>query len=399
MHHDEKLDKNKLRLTSFVTFLMGFSQAMLIYVMSSYFELSSGTANVGVFYGVSYLVFLAILLNLHKLVGLWGKANVFYFSLLAKIIALTILVMVGPSKSGILLMILYMIFSNIEWVALDAIVESFSVDRMSGRIRGLHLTIVNAGYLFGPFVSTYMLDKMDFQGVFVMTLIFNCFVLIFSLIGFRNVNHRFQEKLRVMDVLKKVAKRKNIMRIYYISFVLDFFYAAMTIYTPIYLKSLGYSWASIGIIFTVMLIPFVILQYPMGSLADKKTGEKEFIILSLLVMALSTIVIYFIGTGSVFLWALILFLTRIGAALVEILRDSYFFKRIDALDVDMIDFFRTSSSAAYISAAILSTLMLLFLPVRSIFILSGLVAFSALYPAFNLIDNKSEEEVLVDKGR
>jgi len=396
--HDEKLDENRIKLVTFITFLMGFAQAILAYIMSSYFKLAAGTENVGLFYAVAYIIFLVILLNLHKFVRTLGKANVFYFALLAKIIVIVGLIFNDPSKIGIFLLVLYIILGSIEWVALDVIIEGFSTDRMSGRIRGMHLTILNAGILFGPFVSTYILNQMNFHGIFVFSLIFNAFVFIFALISFRNVNHRFEQKLKVSDVLKKVFARKNIMRIYYISFVLEFFYALMIIYTPIYLRNIGFSWEEIGWIFTAMLIPFVLIQYPMGILADKKTGEKEFLIFSLLLMGFSTLAIYFMGTGSVFKWAAILFVTRIGAALIEILRDSYFFKRIDEHDVDVINFFRTSLPVAYILATIFSSFVFFFLPVQYAFILTGLVVLSALYPAWKLTDNQCEAEILAKKA-
>lgn len=396
--HDEKLDAGRIHLTSFVSFLMGFSQAVLIYVISSYFKLATGTENVGIFYAVSYIIFLAILLNLHKIMRILGKANVFYFALLAKIITIIFLIFSDPSAIGISLLMLYIILGHIEWVALDVIIESFSVDRMSGRIRGLHLTILNAGFLFGPFVSTYILGNIGFQGIFVFSLVFNAFVFIFALLSFRNVNHRFEQKLKVIDVFKKIMGRKNVLRIYYISFVLEFFYALMLIYTPIYLRDLGYSWENIGVMFTIMLIPFVIVQYPAGILADKKIGEKEMLIFSLFAMALATGAIYFIGAGSVVIWAAILFATRIGAALIEILRDSYFFKRIDGRDVDLVDFFRTALPTAYILATILSSFVLFLFPTKYIFILTALVAASALYPAFKLRDSQCEAEILAQSG-
>lgn len=391
--HKENLDENRLRLSSFVTFLMGFSQAVLVYVMSSYFKEATGTESIGIFYGVSYFIFLIILLNLHKLVRLLGKANVFYFSVLLNIIISTLLIFTNPSMTGVLLLMLYIVMSHIEWVALDMIVESFSVDNKSGRIRGLHLTILNAGFWFGPFVSTYILDKIGFGGIFIFALIFNSFVFIFGLMGFRNINHRFEQKLKVSEVIRKVLAKKDIMRIYYVSFVLEFFYALMTIYTPIYLRNLGYSWESIGLIFTIMLAPFVMLQYPMGILADKKFGEKEFLIFAILMMAIATIAIYFIGSGSVVIWAAVLFATRIGAALIEILRDSYFFKKVDAYDVDIINFFRTSLPVAYIAATIFSSFILFFLPIKFAFVFTGLIVLSALYPASKLVDNKSEKEI------
>jgi MFS family permease len=395
--HNEQLDENRLKISSFVAFLMGFSQAVVAVIMSSYFQAASGTENVGFFYGFAYLIFLVILLNLHKLVRILGKSNIFYFSLVVKIIAILFLAMNAPSRTGELLLVLYMIMGSIEWVALDVIIEGFSVDSKSGRIRGLHLTIANAGYLFGPFVASYFMGNIGFQAIFIFALIFNSFVMIFALIGFRNVNHRFEQKLKVIDILRKAFARKDIMRIYYISFVLEFFYTLMVIYTPIYLRNLGYSWESIGVIFTAMLVPFVILQYPAGFLADKKMGEKEMLIFSIFLMGISTIAIYYIGSATVMIWAVALFVTRIGAALIEILRDSYFYKRIDAYDVDMIHFFRTSVPTATIAASILSSFVLFLLPVEFIFLLVGAVVLSALYPAFKLVDNKCEAEVLACK--
>lgn len=393
-NHDEKLDKNRLRLVTFISFLIGFSEAVVAYVFSSYFKEASGTENVGTFYVVSYFVALVMLLNFHKVVRKLGKSNVFYFSVLTKIVVLLALVMLDPSRAGMLLVMLYLVATVLEWVSLDIIIESFSSDNLSGRIRGLHLTILNAGFIFGPFVFAYIMDHIGFHGVFVFSLIFNCFVLIFGLIGLRQVNHRFKQDLKISEVIAKVIRRKNVMRIYYIAFILDFFYALMVIYTPIYLRDLGYSWEDIGKIFTVMLIPFVLLEYPMGILADRKTGEKEFLIFSLFVMGSSTLAIYFLNPAGVTAWMGILFVTRIGAALVEILRDSYFYKRIDGHDVDVINFFRTAGSAGNIVAAAIASLLVYFMPdLKFIFILNGVVVLTALYPAIKLVDNKCETEV------
>jgi len=171
----------------------------------------------------------------------------------------------------------------------------------------------------------------------------------------------------------------------------------MLIFTPLYLLDLGYSWHQLGVAFTIMLIPFVLIQYPMGVLADKKTGEKEFLVFAIFVMGISTFIFYCANAPGIVIWTLILLATRIGAALIEILRDSYFYKRIDGRDVDIIDFFRTSKSVAYITAAILSSLTLFFFPMKAIFLLVSAVVLSALYPAFRLVDNKSEEEIINGK--
>lgn len=395
--HSEKVDPGKIRVISIISFLMGFSQASFLYIMSSYFKLSSGVENVGLFYLAAYSVILVILLNLHKIIKRFGKSDVFHFSLIGKILAVVFLLFVSPGPLAIVLVIAYIIFGNVEWVSMDAILESYSSDRMSGRIRGKYLTIMNAGILLGPFFSTMILGRYGYWDIFLWLLIMNVVISAIAIKSIKKVNHTFRQSLTVKDVFNKVILRKNVRRIFYISFILEFFYALMIMYTPIYLIDLGFSWDKIGIIFTAMLLPFVFFQYPMGVLADKKMGEKELLIFSIFLMGASTLIIYFIGSGTIFVWSVILFATRIGAALIELLRDSYFFKRIDGYDVDIINIFRSAKPMAYIAASAISAVVIFFFSVKAIFILVGIVVLSALLPAIRLVDNKCEREMRVEK--
>jgi MFS family permease len=393
--HRELLDKKRIGIVNAITFFMGFSQAVILYVFSSYFKLVTGQENVGPYYLAAYIVVFLLLLNLHKFVKRFGKCNAFYFSLLFKLIIISFLMIMPPTNGVIIFLMLYLVFGNLEWASLDVILESFSADKMSGRIRGLHLTLLNAGFLFGPLISTKILENFGFSSVFLTIFILNSIVFLLSL-SLRNMNHRFESDVSAMEVLRKVWKRKNVLRIYYISFVLEFFYALMVIYTPIYLLNLGLGWDKIGIIFTAMLVPFVILQYPMGILADKKWGEKEAIIVSIVIMAVSTAVVYFVGSTNLAVWSAVLFATRIGAATLEALRDSYFYKRIDGQDVDLINFFRTAMPAGFVFSSAISAVALIFFPLKIVFLIVAVVVFSALIPAFMLQDNKSEREILAE---
>jgi len=393
--HKEEFNRQKVKLITAISFLMGFSGALLSYIISFYFKLATGTDNVGVYFLLSFIVFLVALLNLHKLVKWMGKSGVFYTVFTLRIITTIFLIFLPPSIWGVIFLILFVVFEGLSWVNLDIILESFSTDRMSGRIRGIFLTIMNTGLLLGPFVSTNILENFNFKGVFFSSLIIQFLIFSIILMGLRGVNHRFNKEETIRELLKKVWKRKNVLRSYYISFVLDFFYAIMVIYTPLYLLHRGFSWGEIGIIFSIMLIPFIIIQYPAGRLADKKTGEKELLIISIFIMGIATLYFYVEDSPNLYVWATILFATRVGASLLEIMRDSYFYKRIDAGDVDLINFFRTSKPIAYIMATGIASIVLLFFPLDLIFLLLVIVVFSALYPAFRLVDNKSELEIKI----
>ena len=391
--HVEKLEEGKIRFITFVSFLFGFAEALLTYVMSSYFEIASGMKNVGVFYLVAYLIFLALLLNFHKLINKFGKSKVLISSIFFKIAVIVFLALYPPGKFGIILLIIYIICSNLGWVSLDIILESCSNDSKSGRIRGKYLTIMNLGYFIGPFISTQILKRFDYAGIFVVLLLLNLFILIVESLRTKESGCHFGAEIKLKHIFKKIIGRKNICRILYISFVLEFFYALMIIYVPIHLLSLGLGWDRIGIIFTIMLLPFILLQYPAGVLADKKMGEKELLAGAIIIMGMSALVIYFISSVGILIWSLILFSSRIGAALVEILRDSYFYKRIDGNDVDIIDFFRTAGPLGYILASILSVIVVYFFSVKAVFILIGIVVLSALCPTLYLLDNKSEKDL------
>ncbi len=356
--------------------------------MSSFFKLASGTENVGVFYLIAYGVILIIFLNLHKIVRKFGKSDVLVFSLVSKVAIITGLLFLPSGYLGITLVILYLIFGNLEWVMLDIILESYSIDNMSGRIRGTFLTIMNLGFLLGPFLSIEIFSKFQYFGVFLILLIINTAVLFIETNIMERAGKNLRSDLSLVSIFRKIAKRENILHIYLISFTLEFFYAVMVIYAPIYLIDLGISWKEIGIIFTIMLVPFVLFQYPVGMLADKKLGEKEMLVGAVFLMGISTLAVYFINSKSILVWSAVFFLTRVGASLIEILRDSYFYKRIDASDVDLINIFRTARPGAYIVASIVSALVIFFFSIKAVFVLLAITVFLALYPVFRLKDSK-----------
>ncbi len=392
LRHQERLDLGKIKIVIATSFLMGFVMALLSYVLSSYFKLIFHTNNVGVFFAIAYAIVLLCLLHLHKLVKELGKVKMFHALFLARLFFTGLLIFLPPSYLSAAILILYIVVANLSWVNLDIILEAFSIDKMSGRIRGLGLTVGNIGFILGPFLSTRLLDCFHFQGIFVAAFIAQLIIFLFTWHGFRGIKHRFHHQESLTQLFHRIFKRTDILKIYYISFVLEFFYSFMVIYTPLYLLSLGLTWKQLGVVFSIMLVPFVTLQYPAGLIADKKTGEKYFLIFALLIMGIFTFCIYENQTRDLVLWTIILFGTRVGASLIEVLRDSYFYKRIDGRDIDLINFFRTSRPVAYIFSTLVSSLFLFVFPLRATFLFLTFVVFSGIVPALFLERNKIEAE-------
>lgn len=378
----------KIALVDIAVLLFGFIDTFYIYIASSYFADIIGSPNVGFFYLLSYIGSLVLFFCLQPIIRVLGRARTLYLFLLLSLALVAFLTNTGPTYFSGVILLLFIVTSSVIWVIFDILLEEFSDDRHTGSIRGLNLTMLNFGVLLAPFLAAGTLEDFNFNGVFLVMLILYICLFIFCLIAFRKVQGNNLPKIAFWHALFTVRRDGNLWRSYILSFALYFFYAVMIIYMPLYLTSLGFDFREIGTLFTIMLIPFVLIQYPLGKLADKKYGEKEILIISLIITLLSTIAIAVTGTTSFWVWALLLFLSRVGIAGVEVMKDTHFYRHISSDDVDVISFFRTSMPVASIAVAALATGMLAFLPLSSVFYLTAVVLGIALITSFFLVDSK-----------
>lgn len=369
--YQELFNRNKVRFLSGLSFGIGFLDALLLYILSSYFIQVAGEENIGWFYFFAFALVLWWLIRLQPLVRRFGSARLLLF-LLTNLIALSVILSLdGPSWFGAGLLLFFMVCSNLVWSVMDVLVEDFSADHVSGRVRGFYLTVLNLGLLMAPWLSTKVLSQFGYAGVFSLLTFGYTLVFLAALLGLRSHKTKPLVRISFSTTLIKAWKNRNIRIIYLLSWMLEFFYAIMIVYAPILLIEQQLDWQDIGIVFTIMLLPFVLIQYPLGILADKKYGERELLFLSLVIMGIATLFFAMSHHLSLVGWGAILFLTRVGAAALEVLRDSFFYKQIGPQDTDMVAFFRTARPVANIVGAGMAVLFLAYWDTPSLFLLVG----------------------------
>jgi MFS family permease len=169
-------------------------------------------------------------------------------------------------------------------------------------------------------------------------------------------------------------------------FILEAFFTIIVAWSPIYLtKIMGFSWPEVGIMFTVALLPFVLLEWPVGEFADRWWGEKEMMATGFLITGLSLLIMPFLG--KVFwAWMLVLFISRIGASLVEATTESYFFKKINSSETGFLSIFRLTRAMGVICGISIGFLTLLFFSYEKIFFAMAIVIFFGLKESFRLKD-------------
>lgn len=265
--------------------------------------------------------------------------------------------------------------------SLDIFLEIANKDEGgTGLLRGTFMTYANLALIISPAIVGILVFENSYWKVYILSALLLIPSIFVAKKFLKEIENPKFEHLDLKTTFFELREDLDLVRIVIVNFILQVFYAWMTIYTPIYLhERMGIPWYSIGLIFTIMLLPFVLFEIPAGKLADRKTGEKEIIVFGIIVMAGATSLIPFIGSSVFIVWAGVLFLTRIGASLVEVGTESYFFKKVGGDDSNLIGFFRITRPLSFILGPALAIPALYILGFKdSFFVLSALVLSSLL---------------------
>jgi MFS family permease len=277
-------------------------------------------------------------------------------------------------------------------LCLDIFLEVYTDGANVGSIRGLYTATLNASWVVAPLIGSMLISgSVNAHNPYMNTYV-AALAMLFPLLYLIYKNFpRFKDPnyihLSPWQLTKHISSNKNWVKLFFANVILQTFYSWMVIYSPIYLnKVIGFSWEEIGIILVIMLIPFPLIQYPLGRLADRKYGEKEMMAIGFAIMGVSTITLSFFNINNLIVWAIIFFITRIGAATAEIMMETYFFKTVSPRDSAVLGFFRITRPLSYFLAPVIMMLGLLIVPEQYMFVVIGLMSLIALIPALSIKD-------------
>lgn len=257
---------------------------------------------------------------------------------------------------------------------MDIFTESFSTTEEMGNIRGVYLTMQNIPPVVTPAIVGLILVKPEYWKIYLIGALFLIPFFILVISNFRNFRDPEYPVIDLKQAIKKFYAEKNIFDVFVDHFLLHVFYAWTVIYIPLYLTNhIGFSWSEVGIILSIMLLPFIIFQIPIGRMEDKYHDEKHVLVLGFSIMAASFMLIPFIQEKSLVLWAAVLFVSRIGASIVEVSSESYFFKHINPSNAGFISFFRMTRALPFFVIPPIVGITLLFAEFPFIFFVAGLL--------------------------
>jgi MFS family permease len=382
--------KKALKIIYLMVLILALTTALPLYIQSNFLEQFVSMSFVSLFFVIANIAtFLSILLFPR-----WVKKLSNYFLAIVitvlGIISLAALAFVNQIALVLLFFTISTVVSALIWINMDLFLEAFSDNANTGKIRTIFLTFLNIGWIMAPMLSSYLVNV----GGYGLTYLIAAIVLIpFLMILIKNkerINKKVEfDKLDLHGTFIGMWKNVNIRGIFAISFLYKVYGSALVIYIPIYLHhTIGLDWAVLGIIFSVMLTPFLLIELPAGVLADKLWGEKEMLTFGFFVIISSLLLFFFTTSTSVLVWALLLFLSRVGSAFLESMSETYFFKIVDIENLNTINMFRTTSPLGYLVGSIIGAVISFTLPVQYVFLFLAILMLSGFYYIYIIKDTK-----------
>ena len=360
-----------------------------MYSNSSFLSLFADERTVGFIYMIgSALSILGFLFTPHMIRRAGNYATSLWLVCIQILLFWVLITATNPTTIIIAFILQYAVVSLIGFT-LDLFLEAYTDGIHIGKIRGLYTATLNASWVIAPLLGTMLINgNYNYHNTYVaaLAMLFPLLYLIFR--NFPRFKDPQYDHPSPWQLTKHIASDSNWVRLFSVNTILQTFYAWMVIYSPIYLNTIvGFTWEDIGIILVIMLIPFPLIQYPLGSLSDK-IGERKIMSYGFAIMGISTILLALITAKSVVIWATLLFITRIGAAAAEIMIETYFFKKVSLKDSSILGAFRITRPISYFLAPLITGFGLIFMTHEYLFILVGLLCLVAIYPIIKLKEVK-----------
>ena len=343
-------------------FLFSLSIALTAYISSSFLANFVDEKSVGIIFSLGALASILALLLTPKIFRKTGGYKFLLLIALLDALSLLLLSIVQNAWSAALVFILYLSLNTLLIFSLDELLKIFSRDSLTGKIRGAYLALSSLAWIVAQLASGTILGGFSFRMIYLTSFAIMMLFLLTSYLSLKNMPEPKYDKTRALRYIREFFKNKNLFRAYGISFLLQFFFCWMVIYTPIYLSThLGFSWKEIGIIFSIMLLPFFIIPFHLGKYGDK-VGERKILMFGFAIISFATLSLFFIHQQEIWIWAVLLLTTRIGAASVEVMSDAYFFKHIKPENEEYVGVYRCASPVAYVIGPLVAFLVLIFVP-------------------------------------
>ncbi len=346
---------------SFANFFGAAHFFLIIYVIAPYLALFMPESQTGLVVSFGAILTLLAFPFMPRLVKRHGAKHLAIALAFLQGVSIYVLTFSPSAIFAVLCVAIACALSPLIAYQLDLLLEAATNEEGStGRIRTLFLTAGNAALIFTPLIIGYLLDGTEAYARIFLAASLSLMPFIVLLMFERLPEGEPPSLTGVRSTCFCLWRDPDLRAAAFGNGVLQFFYHLAPLYIPLYLHTaLGFAWSDLGWVFAVMLLPFVFVEYPAGVIADRWLGDKELMIAGFVITGLAFGSIAFITSSTpLIVVALILFVSRIGAALSEAMIEGHFFRRVSEKDANTISVFRMMRPVGALVAPVFASVLL-----------------------------------------
>lgn len=355
-------------------FFFSLFSTVTLYILLPYLSSFMPAAYTGLVIAGGALVACILFPFLPRFVSRYGAQQLALVFALLEMLALVALAATPGAFAGAFFVAVTMALQPFLAYELDLLLEATVAEEgVTGRVRSIFLTAWNAAALAAPLLIGALLADSDAYGrVFLAgagALV--PFVVLFAARRLPRVET--PQLSRMGDTLRCILKDRDLAAVTFGHLLLYLFFVWAPLYVPAYLHiELGILWSDIGWMFFIMLLPYVLLQYPSGVLADRYIGDKEMLFAGFVLAGVSLAAIgLFSAATPLALIVGTLVVSRVGAALIESMTEAHFFRRVSEKDINSISIFRGIWPLANLIAPVAGSVILIFGSYQALFAITG----------------------------
>ena len=359
-------------------FLAQYHHILIIFVLSSFLSRFFGAENIGWIIAGSSLVVAFGMFEAPLIFTRMGTTRALFIFTILEIFSLLGLATTDSGFGAVCFFILQALFAFSIFIGLDLLLEAETrSETKTGNARGAFLAISNTAAFVATLSLAWISVGEEYSRVFLTAAAALIPFSLLVLFALPKISYAFGTGRTPLSKLwTDLKKDRAILIIMGANFLLQLFFVWMVIYVPLFLhSSVGFSWSTIGFMLTFAMLPYVLFEYPLGWVADKILGEKELLITGFIILGVTTIAVSFLDGAGIFVWGILLFMTRVGAAMVEVMTETHFFRTVNHNDPSIIGLFRMLRPLSGVVGPVVASLSLLFIPLSSLFIVLGCILF------------------------
>lgn len=372
-----------------VNFLRNLAAAILTPVMPLFFkQFVTNDSHVSMIFAGGYAVALVSHMFSDRIVARLHKRRTLFLVLAAFTLCSLLFTQINHTATVVLMFGVYQFLLALFIMDVSLYIKHYSRSHTLAENEGKLGSFGNIGWLVGPLLGGLLAARYNFEVVFLVS---SC-ISFLALISFY-FSHRpgEQEKHTISVQSEKSFKENarefmrdpNLRRTYLNNAGLGFIYSMWDM-LPVLMLKIGATLPIIGLTKALMGVPLTVFEYPIGQLADKRTGERRIFIWGYGLAATCTFLLGF--TSNLRLFITIFFVAAVGVAMLEMTRDSYFFRQIKERQLGFVGVYRTSDALPYLVGQLCAVIILSFVAIEWWFIIGGGASLLFVLNAYRLRD-------------